>query len=380
MRIVFIIQGEGRGHITQALALEDILLKAGHEVSDVIIGTCNRRNIPTFFSRKTKAQIHKIESPNFYFDKNHKSINLKSTFSKNVLKIPRFLTELKTIHQVVRESRADTVINFYDVLGGFYFLLYRPKLKRICLAHQYLASHSQFPFEEGYPLQKFLFKFNNRITSCFAHKRLALSFQSLPHEKKKLYVIPPLIRKEVLKVKPTRGDYILAYVVNKGYGYDILKWHEKNPKVKINCFWDNYDKPDEWSPRENITFHHINDAKFIDLLANCMGYVSTAGFESICEAMFLEKPVMMVPVKGQYEQLCNALDAQKVGAGIVAKEFNLDELFIHISSQSKKTQEFKNWVRSNQELILKEIEGFDPYLVNKDQFVIKAEELTLNNR
>ena len=32
MRFLFIVQGEGRGHLTQALTLEDMLRRNGHEV------------------------------------------------------------------------------------------------------------------------------------------------------------------------------------------------------------------------------------------------------------------------------------------------------------------------------------------------------------
>ena len=36
----------------------------------------------------------------------------------------------------------------------------------------------------------------------------------------------------------------------------------------------------------------------------CKAYASTAGFESVCEAMYLGKPILMVPA--HIEQDCNA--------------------------------------------------------------------------
>ena len=32
MKFLFIVQGEGRGNLTQAITLEDMLLRIGHEV------------------------------------------------------------------------------------------------------------------------------------------------------------------------------------------------------------------------------------------------------------------------------------------------------------------------------------------------------------
>ena len=38
MRILFVIQGEGRGHLTQALSLRQKLVGEGHEVVGVLVG------------------------------------------------------------------------------------------------------------------------------------------------------------------------------------------------------------------------------------------------------------------------------------------------------------------------------------------------------
>lgn len=35
MKFLFIVQGEGRGHLTQAITLEEILRRNGHEVVEV---------------------------------------------------------------------------------------------------------------------------------------------------------------------------------------------------------------------------------------------------------------------------------------------------------------------------------------------------------
>lgn len=67
---------------------------------------------------------------------------------------------------------------------------------------------------------------------------------------------------------------------------------------------------------ETLSFHQIDDVKFLNAMAGCRAYASTAGFESICEAMYLGKPVLMVPA--HIEQDCNAYDAMKAGAGIIS--------------------------------------------------------------
>ena len=41
MKVLFIVQGEGRGHLTQAITLEEILRRNGHEVVEVLVGKSN---------------------------------------------------------------------------------------------------------------------------------------------------------------------------------------------------------------------------------------------------------------------------------------------------------------------------------------------------
>ena len=54
MNFLFIVQGEGRGHITQAIALYDILIDNGHTISAVLLGKSNLRETPDFIFDKIK--------------------------------------------------------------------------------------------------------------------------------------------------------------------------------------------------------------------------------------------------------------------------------------------------------------------------------------
>lgn len=381
MRVLFIVQGEGRGHMTQALAMEQMLHRAGHEVVAIAIGTSKRRELPAYFKARATAQVHRIQSPNFYYDKKSRSIHLWKTAIYNLLALPKYAHELKKLHRLVKDTQPHIILNFYDLMGGAYFALFNPEVKRISVAHQYLARHPDFPFANHSTLQKRLFQFTNFTTSLNSHSVIALSFRDYPTAEKRLTIAPPLLRSEIFELEPYMGDYLLAYVVNKGYAQDLIQWQNKNRKVKIHCFWDNKDHGDEWSPRPGLTFHYINDQKFLTLMAGCMGYVSTAGFESICEAMYLGKPVMMVPVAQQYEQACNALDAVMAGAGISSDRFNLGPFLTYLSTSKAAHNSFRDWVQLYESILLKEVESFIPDTRRKRfKFRLAVPKLSISNR
>ena len=104
---------------------------------------------------------------------------------------------------------------------------------------------------------------------------------------------------------------------------------------------------------ETLRFYQIDDIKFLNGMAGCRAYASTAGFESICEAMYLGKPVLMVPA--HIEQDCNAYDAMRAGAGIISDSFDLESL-LRFAGRYTPNRNFTSWVRSCERRIIFELE------------------------
>lgn len=373
LKFLFIIQGEGRGHMTQAISMTQILKEMGHEVCAVCIGKSQRREIPEFVSRNIKVPIYLFDSPNFVTDKSQKSINISKTIWANLLKSKTFKNSLEQIDQLVKKHQPDVILNFYDLLGGIYNALYRPKCRFWVIGHQYLIHHPEFPFAPGQPLQKLLFKINTHITSIGADSFLALSFRALgPHKVQNLTILPPLLRKEVKDLNPSKGEFFLAYMVNPGYAEEVINVAKNNPDLKIVAFWDKKGEPMTKQPLPNLTIHQVDDKLFLEKMATCKGLLSTAGFESVCEAMYLGKQVLMVPVNGQYEQACNALDAQISGAGWVGEKFDFKKFDTYLESVPPSTSVAKQWVDSFQTIFT----GFMRHSTQKEEkdFLINFEE------
>ena len=343
LKYVFLVQGEGRGHMTQAIALSEILEKAGNDVCHVFVGS--KKSVPEFFKHELRSSpVELIHSPGFVTDKNTKGVLIWATIARGIANFLKYIRSIRRIHEIVLTKKPDVILNFYEPVGGLYNFCFRPRVKSICIGHQYLAHHQAYEFAPGV-IDKWLFLMNNKLTGIGAEKLLALSFSSHKKPKnRKIKVLPPLLRKAVKQQGVNHGDFLLAYILNQGYAQELMDWHKKNRQIKLHCFWDNQDVEDEFRPHPNLTFHQLDDKKFITLMSECKGYVSTAGFESICEAKYMGKPVMTVPVAGHYEQSCNAIDANNAGAGITSDSFNLSD-FLHFIDDFKAGQnEFRGWV------------------------------------
>ncbi|MEM1094304.1 MAG: glycosyltransferase family protein [Bacteroidota bacterium] len=358
MRCLFIIQGEGRGHMTQALALRDLLAAHGHTLSAVLVGHSSRRAVPAFFSTGIQAPIRTFQSPNFVADGANRSIQLLPTVRHTLRHTAAYRASLDVIDQAVADYRPDLLVNFYEPLGGLYNIVRKPGVPLVSIGHQYMFFHPTYPFPPDQRMQRWGVQQFTKLTSLGASARLALSFyraETLPD--RNLIVVPPVLRKAVFdQPLDVEEDFILIYLLNAGYADDIMRWNERRPHVQLHCFWDNQQHDAVYQPSASLTFHQLSGVKFLDKMARCRAMVCTAGFESVSEAMYLGKPVLMVPVEGHFEQQCNALDAQNQHAGRYSPTFDLDRLQGLPPRHAAHIQRFRDWVHEGEPRFMETLE------------------------
>jgi uncharacterized protein (TIGR00661 family) len=354
---MFIVQGEGRGHLTQAISLADMLRRNGHEVVATLVGKSHSRELPAFFTRKMNTPMQVYEAPSFVFKKNRKHIDVLKTiiYNLNPQKLKQYGESIELIHRQVVACKPDVVVNFYEVLPGFTQLYFRHYIPFVNIGHQYMMRHPDYLQDSGDPQNLMLLRLHSILTSIGAAKMLALSFypmKSYPHER--IVVVPPLLRREVLELQPAEGDYILGYMLNQGYENEVHAWHRKHPGVKLHFFWDREGAPETLEIDDTFTLHAINDELFLKYMAACRGYITTAGFESVCEALYLDKPVMMIPA--HIEQEVNAADALSIGGGIAGNRFDLSKLLAYMETERKFDAEaFREWVRSAEKIFIEQL-------------------------
>ena len=135
----------------------------------------------------------------------------------------------------------------------------------------------------------------------------------------------------------------------------IIEWQKENPDIMIHCFTDSKRVKDKWEYNEKLTFHSLNDLQFVRYMINAAAVITTAGFESVCEAFYMNKPVMMVPVEGHAEQKCNAYDGEKAGVGIHSENFNFTKAAALINAKEKNSEKFKIWANRMPDILFSAI-------------------------
>lgn len=356
---LFIVQGEGRGHLTQALALRRMLVEAGHRVDEVVVGNSQCRAVPSFFAEAFSGPVTFVDSPSFVPDGDDRSVRFWTTLVHELGRTPAFLGSLARIDAAVERHEPDVIVNFFEPLSGFYALRYRPSVPIVAVGHQYMFHHPAYAFPPGHRFQRWAAKTFATMTAWGTTRRLALSLYPAPdHPEDDLVVLPPLLRHALFQQPTERtAPFYLVYILNSGYAEEVVRWHEQNPDVRLHCFWDRAGAAPVEHYDDTLTFHQLDDEKFLALMARCRGVVSTAGFESVAEAMYLGKPVQVVPVEGHFEQLCNAFDTVRARAGIRSRRFEIDRLQDFRAHYTLDAAGFRQWVQQSRTRFLQEVEA-----------------------
>lgn len=360
LRVAFVVQGEGRGHVTQALAAAEMLRDAGHRIVGAFLGTSDRRPVPDFFRERLRAPVGTFRSPVLVSDDDDRGMSRLSTALHSLVELPRYAWSVVTLARELRRLDPDVVVNFFDLLGALALAGARPGVRRVAVAHHFLTEQDGFPRPEGSTLGWWGLRTLTRACGWGSHLRLALSFQPFDPPAPRTRISPPLLRRSVLDAVPEDGDHLQIYVLNSGYVEELERWHAGNREVPVVAYWDRAGAPDELELHPNLRVVRVDDRRFVEGLRRCRALATTAGFESVCEAMYLGKPVLMVPTAGHVEQECNALDALRAGAGIRRRRFDLDALLEHADRPPKIEEGFRSWVRAAPEHLLAAIEGRAP--------------------
>jgi len=357
LQCLFVVQGEGRGHLTQALALRNYLARAGHHVCGAIVSPGDD-NIPAYFPDTIGAPVRFVESTHFVVDKDTRSIHWMRTLTHNNKRWRHFHESCAVIEEEVQIHRPDVIINFYEPLVGLYATRYKSTVPVVAIAHQYMFLHPQYAFYPGFKMQRRAATLFTRITATRAARLLALSAYDAPAlPSEKLRVMPPLLRDELFK-QPlgVQESFFLMYLFHHSCSSEVVAWHERNPAVPLHCFWNNPDAEETRVVDSTLTFHRLHGERFLEMMARSRGVITTSGFESMIEAMYLGKPLLLTPMHRHFEQYCNALDGTSVGAAVQSEEFDIDRLIRFLPEYRYNPTTLRNWVATAEGVYVKEIE------------------------
>jgi UDP-N-acetylglucosamine:LPS N-acetylglucosamine transferase len=124
---IIFLQSEGRGHITQAFSLQEILNQQDIGVSAIIIRSTTKKQTIQLLKKRFHCDFIFIESYEFFKGKNGKSVNLIHTALDALLKLPKILISSFKLNKTLKKINFDIIFNFYEPACTYYNFIARKK-------------------------------------------------------------------------------------------------------------------------------------------------------------------------------------------------------------------------------------------------------------
>lgn len=301
MNILYGVVGEGMGHATRSSVIIEHLLQRGHNVRAVASQRAYH------FLKARFENVGEIHGLHIRYDDD--GVQRRRTFLSNLLELPENIaTNVGQYFEMLGSFSPDLVISDFDSFAYLYATNHRLPLVSIdnmqvlnrC-RHESLPSTHRTDFQ----LSKALVK--SKLPGA-AHYFITTFFYP-PLRKRRTSLYPPILRRAIVNAQREEGEHIVVYQTASTMN-NLLPALQRLSNHRFKVYGLNREED-----LGNVTVHKFSEEGFIRDLASCRGVVANGGFTLMSESVYLRKPVLSVPVQGQFEQILNAHYLQSLGYG-----------------------------------------------------------------
>lgn len=286
MKILYAIQGTGNGHLSRAMEMVPALMKIAQV--DVLISGQSSQLGPPFFVRFNKKGLT-------FRTNSRGGISYFKTFL-----FSSFFTFVKEVYSLpVREY--DLVVSDFEPVSAWSSKIFGVRCIEVSHQSAILMKNSPKPSSRHRFAEWILRNY------CPSEQKIGIHFINYNQN-----IFTPVIRYAVRNLEIRDDNFFLVYLP----GYVDEKIIGFLSKFEVN--WKLYSKYTRVSYREqNVIVKPIDNINFLNDLGACTGVFCGAGFELPSEVIYLKKKLIVMPLKGQFEQMCNAHCLELLGVLVV---------------------------------------------------------------
>lgn len=288
MKIFYAVQATGNGHISRANAILPLLQQYGDV--DIFLSGNNsalKTSLPVAYRSNGISLQYDVQSGGIDIMKTIAGIRLRKILSE-----ARFLPL----------EKYDLVINDFECITSL-----ACKFKGIPSVH---FGHQASFMSKKVPRPAMKNPLGEWVLSNYASgtRSVGLHFKQYDHN-----IFSPIIKPSILNAIPVNEGHITVYLGH--YADDLVVRQLRQLKqFKFHLFSKQVESVVQ---ADNIKLLPLSQAMFDESLIKSHGVITGAGFETPAEALYLGKQLMVLPMHGQYEQLCNAAALKEFNVSVV---------------------------------------------------------------
>ncbi|MDT0595674.1 MJ1255/VC2487 family glycosyltransferase [Glaciecola petra] len=330
MKILYGVQGTGNGHITRARHLVNALASDPSLQVDYFF---SGRKLKDYFDMECFGNY--LGKPGLTFHTTNGTINYKKTLLNNNL-----IDFMKDVN-AVDVGNYDLVLNDFEPITAWASKL--QGVPSISISHQAALLHP-IPNKKPNLLNDFITRFFAPTSQTIGTHWYHFGYD----------VIPPFVAKELVEAaaggrKKSLVDSILVYLPFEEL--QVISEHlVVLSEYQFICF---HPLVENAYVEENIAWYPPSTTQFKRHLISCDGVICNAGFELSTECLTLGKPLLIKPLRRQYEQMINANTLKMLGLAKVIHSIDSDAIQdwlltrkSEIIGYSSDTRPLVNWLKS----------------------------------
>ena len=309
-KIIYGVAGEGFGHSSRSHLIGQRLIDAGHNV--MFVGS---QKSLLYLKQYFGKRVREIFGLSFAYEDGR--IDKSETLKQNLLNLPegnKLNDELFKEH--FEPFEPDLVISDFEPFSAWW--AWRKRVPFISIDHEHMLTLCELEHQTKNWFSRIT---ASVVTECHyvgAVAYIVINFFITPLRIESAVLAPPVVRPIVRGLQAGKGEHILLYSTSGKGVEELQKTLGRFSPQKFYLY--GFKRSGEF---KNCIFKERSTEGFLADLASARGVIASAGFSLLSECLHLKKPMFLLPVAGQYEQMINAQYVEKLGLGIAGEK--LDE-------------------------------------------------------
>lgn len=304
MRILYGVVGEGMGHATRSRVVLEHLTRH-HDVHIVVSGRARD------YLAKRFENVHNIWGFTIQYGEN--SVKKWQTVLQNLKgAVTGWPQNVSKYFELVESFSPDVVISDFESFSYLFGRMHRlpvisvdnmQVINRCEHSAELVAAH-----EADFELTRSIVQ--SKLPGAFHY--LVSTFFYPPVRKPRTTLAPSILRPEILEARSEPGEHLLVYQTATGNTGLMETLRQTGLECRVYGF-----RRDLTADLRDGTllFRPFSESGFIEDLRTARAVVGGGGYTLMSEAVYLHKPMLSVPVAGQFEQVLNGLYLEQLGYG-----------------------------------------------------------------
>ncbi len=301
MRIVYGVQSTGKGHLSRLLGLLPLFRRDGHELFILVTG---RWDPPQYFLDAISGVPYRRFQGLPMVADGTGGISKRGTMKAFATRWPGLFNSFGKAHRLISAFDPDLIVSDFDPLTGSPFVA--PGVFKVGIGNYFTPARADVDHPTGLWRDRFNVRVVDKLVTSGLDVRFGCHFYPLDDA-----CLPPILRPETLAIVPEDRGHLLVYHAFPGLLGPVVAYAERHPSTPVIVYGH---RARARGLPNNVRFE-LDPNRFLGDLAGCGAFVGTAGFQSIVEAFYFGKKLVVQPIEGHYEQKWNAIEVEKRNMG-----------------------------------------------------------------